>query len=155
MTGAALLGALSLAAGILACRRLSLRRLLLCLAGFLTGGALGALPGACFLFPALAANSAEPFPFHWIVPGFLFVCGGAVGALAGLLVLDRVTSRTRPRAWAWMTAGAGIMAGVVCSVLAFLFTANSPAWNLTCLILSPLCIVAAAVGGYALRAAPR
>src|SRR5215471_15837653 len=104
MASAGLLGALTLAAAIFACFRLSWRRVLWCLAGFLIGGALGAIPGTCLLFPALAANSAEPFPFHWIVPGLLFASGGSIGALAGLVALDRVASPTWPRAWAWMVA---------------------------------------------------
>ena len=154
MASAGLLGAFGLTAALFACVRLSPRRFLFCLAGFLIGGALGALPGACFLFPALAANSAEPFPFHWIVPGLLFAVGGTLGALAGLVALDRATSPARPRPWAWAAAGAGMVTGVLFGVLALVLTTDASAWNGVCLILGPVGTVAATLAGYALRVAP-
>src|SRR6516162_7687025 len=87
----------------LARRRLSFRRILLCLAGFALGGAVGSLPGACFLFPALSANTADPFPFHLFLPAVLFLSGFTAGAIAGVPTIDRVISHSPSGLGAWAT----------------------------------------------------
>ena len=145
------LAAVALGALAVARRHFSPRRILFYLAGFAGGGVLGAVPGACFLVPARNDTGADPVPFHWIVPLLLTLSGGAAGAVAGLAAVDRATSPVRPRAWAWAAALVGFAAGAAVSVPAVVFTAAQWEWG-AWLALTPLCVAAAAVAGYALPA---
>jgi hypothetical protein len=74
----------------------SFGRIVLCLVGVLLGGLLCAAPGAVIWMLTLAgsASGTSPAP-AW--PAIVFVLGGALGALAGLLAMERLCLSTR--AW--------------------------------------------------------
>jgi hypothetical protein len=145
---------LILLAGVIARRRLTWRRICVCLLGWIMGCILGCLPGACFLVPALQANSAEPFPFYLILPTILFLVGATIGAIAGVAIMDRLVSKLPSGPGAVAAACGGLFLGLLLSLPAAAFVDEKweqSAWGL----LSLLAIAGLTVGGFALRAEVR
>ena len=149
MTIVALLGVV-IAGGLgLAYRRLPPRRLMVCLAGFALGGALGSLPGLCLLIPRLQANSAEPFPFDLLLPAVLFLAGSVVGAIAGLMLIDRTGSRRLSYVWPSAAASAGLFTGALLALPAVALVSDR--WDSACYwLLAPLAVAATTIAGYSL-----
>jgi hypothetical protein len=149
------LGILALVSVFVAHQRLSFRRIMLCLAGFLTGAIIGAVPGGCFLIPALTRTGADPFPFDQLLFALICLSGGAAGAVIGVLVADRLTSHIWSPVRAWITAMAGFFIGAIVSAVTLVLLQESSTDVQCGLILSPLAIAAATVAGYSLGVPPK
>src|SRR5690348_482403 len=107
LVGLLLLLILIVGAVLFAWRRgYSAGRILVYLLSVVVGSALGgALPGLILLSQAIAGAvtgfGRMNWSGEWLV---LFVLGSAAGALAGLRAVDRMASRPRSPAAAWVTA---------------------------------------------------
>jgi len=157
LVGLLLLLMLNVGAVLFAWRRgYSVGRILVHLLGVVVGSALGGALPACVLVGQAIAGAVTGFgrmnwSGEWLV---LFVLGSAAGALAGLWAVDRMASRPRSPAAAWVAAFAGFMTGVAFSFLASLLVPeeDGSAWAGYALwILTPLAIAAATVAGYSLQ----
>ena len=131
---------------------MSFQRVFFGLVGFFMGAVVGGAPGACFLFPALSANSAEPFPFHLVAPGLVFVCGSVMGALAGVIVMDRAISHRRTGRWTWLLMLCGLVLGGAISLTAVGCAGESWA-RMSAIFLGPLMVASASLAAYSLGSA--
>ncbi len=130
----------------------SIGRIVLDISGVLVGGALCAIPSATIWLMDMVRNASGGGPMS-VWSHVLVVCSSALGALAGLLAVERFIYRSKFKAVACLLALTGFAIGGAVSFLVLLLMQYSSWGEQALLILCPLSIAATTVAGYSLRAA--
>jgi hypothetical protein len=130
-------------------------QILWCVLSALLGGALGAAPGAYLLLGATVFHATGTGQLRFYLSGdmplVIFLAGGAVGATAALLLLDRLGGRETPLVRVGLAGLLAFATGTLAGYLALLLGQQSP-YEVAILILIPVSVAAEMVAGYGLVA---
>jgi hypothetical protein len=156
MLGALLLTSLTIASIAVARRSgFTAGQILWCVLSALLGGALGAAPGAYLLLGATVFHATGtgqlPLYLSGDMPLVIFLAGGAVGATAGLLLLDRLSGRRTRLVRVGLAGLLAFTVGMVAGYFGLLLGQQSP-YEIAILILIPVSVAAEMVAGYGLVA---